>query len=99
MKIISSILTKFITIDTISTVIAKLIAKLLNNASKKGGESWNESKRIISKIRVWIDLFDQVYEDDEMTTEDETLVSKAISNEIEITKVSKILGKSTKEIQ
>lgn len=87
MKIISSILTKFITIDMISTVIAKLIAKLLNNASKKGGESWNKSKLIISKVRVWIDLFDQVYEDNEMTTEEETLVSKAISNEIDITEV------------
>ena len=47
MKIIIGILLKFLSVDTICSLIAKAIAKLLTIASAKGGSMWEKTKTVI----------------------------------------------------
>lgn len=90
---IASLAAKFISVDAICILFAKLIAKLLTYASKKGGDKWDKSKSILKKTAVWINLFNEVYEDDEMTSEEEELVANAIKNQTNVEKIVEILNK------
>lgn len=77
---IMNFLIKFISVESVCTLIAKLISKLLKTASEKGGDKWDKSKEILSKTAIWINLFNEVYEDDTMTPEEEEKVAKAIED-------------------
>lgn len=92
-KFIISILIKFLDVDTLCSLVAKAIACILAYTSKRGGKAWDTAKNIITKINLWTSLFLQVYEDDELTQEDEDIIAKAIKNETDIAKLVDILKK------
>lgn len=96
-NIISNILVNFLDIDTICSLIAKAIAKILSYASKKGGKAWDTAKDAITKINLWTSLFMQVYEDDNMSEDDEKLIAEAIKKETRIDKLVDILKKESEK--
>ena len=79
-SIIMTIALKFLTVDGLSQLAAKIISNLLFWASKKGGKAWDIAKTVITKINLWTSLFLQVYNDDTMTEDEEKLVAEAIKN-------------------
>lgn len=62
----------------IGRLSAWLIALLLRKASKSG--KWDSIKAIIQKIFDALQLFNDVYADDEMTPEEEELVAQKIES-------------------
>ena len=93
---IVKILLNFLTVDSLCTVLAKIISKLLSYASKKGGKAWDITKSVIVKVNTWTSLFLQVYEDEELDKEEEKLIAEAIKNGTDIAKIVDILKKSSK---
>ena len=91
MYMILNILVKFLDVDTICKLIAKLISRVLEKASGRGGTAWDVSKKVIAKTGRWCALFTEVYEDDSMTPEEEALVADAIRNQTDIEKVIDII--------
>lgn len=89
----TNLMTKLISVDTVCLLFAKMIAKLLQYASKKGGDKWDKSKEILKKTEVWIKLFNEVYDDDTMSQEEEELVAKAIKEQTSVDKIVEILKK------
>ena len=79
-SIIMTIALKFLTVDGLCQLTAKIISNLLYWASKKGGKAWDIAKTVITKINLWTSLFLQVYNDDTMTENEEKLVAEAIKN-------------------
>lgn len=65
----------------IGRLSAWLIALLLRKASKSG--KWDSIKSIIQKIFEALQLFNDVYADDEMTPEEEELVAQKIESIME----------------
>lgn len=93
---IVKILLNFLTVDSLCTVLAKIISKLLSYASKKGGKAWDITKSVIVKVNNWTSLFLQVYEDEELDKEEEKLIAEAIKNGTDIAKIVDIFKKSSK---
>lgn len=79
-SLIMNIALKFLTVDGLCSLAAKIIANLLSWASKKGGNAWDIAKTVITKINLWTSLFIQVYEDDTMDASEEKIVAEAIKN-------------------
>ena len=73
-----SFIFKFLDVDALCTLVAKAIACILKYASKKGGKAWDVAKDAIVKINLWTSLFMQVYEDENLSTEDEATIAEAI---------------------
>ena len=94
---ITAFLLKFLTVDNLCTILAKIISLLLAYASKKGGKAWDISKATIVKVNIWTSLFLQVYDDDNMSAEEEQLVADAIKNKTDIAKVVDIIKKANEE--
>ncbi len=90
-RIITSLLVKFLDVDTLCALVAKAIASILAYASKKGGKSWENAKTSIEKINLWTSLFMQVYEDDTLDANDEKKIAEAIKKETSIEKLVDIL--------
>lgn len=78
MKILLTIISKFWTPEIIGKLIAKLIAILLRRASKT--KRWDSIKAIIQKIFEALELFNDVYADDEMTPDEEEQVAQKIES-------------------
>jgi hypothetical protein len=78
MKIIKKYIKLFFTPQMIGRLSAWLIALLLRKASKSG--KWDSIKAIIQKIFDALQLFNDVYADDEMTPEEEELVAQKIES-------------------
>ncbi len=93
--LIISTMMKFLDVDTLCTLVAKAIACILSYASKKGGKAWDIAKNVITKINLWTSLFMQVYEDDNMSEDDEKLIAEAIKKETSIDKLVDILKKES----
>ena len=89
----TNLILNFLSVDTISQVIAKIIANLLRKASTNGGEMWDKVKAVIVQINTWTSIFIQVYEDDNLTKEEEEQIAKAIKEKTQISKISDILKK------
>ena len=89
----TNLILNFLSVDTISQVIAKIIANLLRKASTNGGETWDKVKEVIVQINTWTSIFVQVYEDDNLTKEEEEQIAKAIKEKTQISKISEILNK------
>lgn len=87
-----SVLMNFVSVEFIAKIIAMGISKLISYASRKGGATWTKVKGIMKKIENWIHLFNEVYEDDEMTPEEEAKVAEAIAGLTTIKKVSQIIS-------
>ena len=79
-SIIMAIALKFLTVDGLCQLAAKIISNLLFWASKKGGKSWDIAKSVVTKINLWTSLFIQVYDDDQMSEYEEQKIAKAIAN-------------------
>ena len=92
-KLITKFLLKFITVDNIASIVAKLIAKLLEYARGKSDRHWDKAKNIISTIGRLCNLFVQVYDDDTLTTDDEEAIADAISELTDHDSIDKILHK------
>ena len=90
-SIMMSLFIKFLDLDSICMLIAKCVATILSYASKKGGKAWDIAKAVITKINLWTSLFVQVYDDENMTEEEEKLVAEAIKKQTDISKVVDIL--------
>ena len=63
-------------VETIACGIAYLLEYARENASKEG---WDKAKSGVKEIKNWLTLFDQVYEDDNLSEEEEKLIQDAIS--------------------
>ena len=85
---------KFLDLDSICATLARLIALLLAYASKRGGKSWDVAKNVITKVNLWTSLFVQVYEDENLTSEEEKIIADAIKKQTSIDKAVDILQNS-----
>ena len=92
-QFITTMLVKFLDVDTLCSLVAKAISSILAYASKKGGKAWETAKIAITKINLWTSLFLQVYEDDTLDAEDEKKIADAIKKETDIEKLVDILKK------
>lgn len=90
-SIFTSLLVKFLDVDTLCMLVAKAIASILMFASKKGGKAWDIAKTVILKINLWTSLFLQVYDDEQLTIEEEKTIADAIKKETSIEKLVDIL--------
>ena len=77
-NLILNILAKFITVENVSSLVARLIVRLMEYARKKGDVAWDKTKAIVCEINRYTSLFMQVYEDDTLTEEEEEEIRKAI---------------------
>lgn len=90
-SIMMSLFIKFLDLDSICMLIAKCVAIILSYASKRGGKAWDIAKTVITKINLWTSLFVQVYDDENMTEEEEKLVADAIKKQTNVEKIVDIL--------
>ena len=88
-----SLLLKFLTPANVASVIAKCIAYLIRNASKKGGKSWDTAKDVIKQTENYTHLFNEVYDDEELTKEEEGKIAKAIEMNTLISSIVEIIKK------
>ena len=93
---ILNIFMKFLDVDALCALVAKAIASILKYASNKGGKAWDIAKEAILKINLWTSLFIQVYDDEELSAEDEKTIADAIKNQTDISKLVDILKKENK---
>lgn len=90
---IISLFFKSLTVDNISQIAARCIVWLLEYARNKGDKYWDTAKEVIRKINNWCSLFLEVYEDNELSEEDEVKIAEAISKETDVQSIAKILQK------
>lgn len=91
--LLERILLKFVTVDRVAAVVARLIVKLLEYARGKSDRHWGKAKAIVSTIGRLCSLFSQVYDDDTLTEDDEKAIADAISNLTDKDSIEKILGR------
>lgn len=89
--VIVGMLMKFVSIDLVSKTMALCVVKTLEYARKKGGKSWDESKKILANAENWIHLFNCVYDDNELTPEEEQKIQEAIKEMTVTKKITTIL--------
>ena len=92
-KLLIKLLFKTLSIDNVSMLAAKCIVWLLEYARNKGDKYWDKAKAVIRKINLWCSLFLEVYEDDELTEEEEAKIAEAIANETDFQTIAEILNK------
>lgn len=97
-NILLGILAKFITIDNVAALVARLIARLLEYARKRGNPAWEKTKGIVSEVNRYTSLFMEVYSDDTLTDEEEKKIAQAIVQGSNATKISDILEKLKAEV-
>ena len=86
-----------LTIENISYLAAKCVVWLLEYARNKGDKYWDRAKEVIRNINVWCSLFLEVYEDEELTEEEEKKIADAIQRETKIESIAEILNKRLKK--
>lgn len=84
---------KSLTVESISQIAAHCIVWLLEYARNKGDKYWDTAKGVIRKINNWCSLFLEVYEDDELSEEDEEKIAEAIKNQTDVQTIANILQK------
>ena len=89
---------KFVSYETLVNVIAASIAYIIDyarrNSSKHG---WENAKIAVKKIRNWTTLLDEVYEDDNLTAEEERKIEDAISKCTTTTTIYNLINGATKK--
>ena len=90
-----NIVMSFISVEMIARVIAMGIAKLIKYASSHGGTAWEKTKTIMVNVEGWVKLFNEVYEDDTLTPEEEKKIANAISNLSSVKKITEIIQSET----
>ena len=88
------VLIKAISVENVAKILAFCISKLLKYASKKGGNAWDKTKVVMVNAENWIHLFNETYEDDEMTPEEELKVAEAIKNLTSVKKIAELIEKA-----
>lgn len=96
-NLLIKLLFKSLTIENISALAAKCIVWLLEYARNKGDKYWDTAKEVIRKINNWCSLFLEVYEDNELTEEEEAKIAEAISKETNVQSIAEILNKRLKK--
>jgi len=96
-KLIIRILFKFLTIENVSALAAKCVVWLLEYARNKGDAHWNRAKEVVRSINNWCSLFLEVYEDDNLTEEEEEKIAEAIKKETSLQTIAEILKKKLKK--
>lgn len=72
---------KFLSYDALVEMIAKALAYILEYARTKASpEAWEKAKEANKKVRAWTTLFEEVYEDDTLTPDEEKKIADAIAN-------------------
>lgn len=72
---------KFLSYDALVEMIAKALAYILEYARTKASpEAWEKAKEANKKVRAWTALFEEVYEDDTLTPDEEKKIADAIAN-------------------
>ena len=72
---------KFLSYDALVEMIAKALAYILEYARKNASpEAWEKAKEANKKVRAWTTLFEEVYEDDTLTSDEEKKIADAIAN-------------------
>jgi hypothetical protein len=79
-QLLVDICLKFMSMDFVTKLVAKCIAKLLELARQKGDAYWDTAKASIKEIKMWCEIFDSVYADDTLTEEEEIEIQDAIKN-------------------
>lgn len=70
---------KFVSYETIVGVMASGIAYIMEYARRKASkDGWEKAKSAMKKVKVWVNLFDEVYEDDTLTEDEEKKIEDAI---------------------
>ena len=80
-------------VDVMASGVAALIDFARRNSSSDG---WEKAKKAIKETRNWLTLFDEVYEDDTLTPEEEKRVQDAISKCTATESIYKLLQKEIK---
>ena len=57
--------------------------------SDKGG--WEKAKKSVHEVKKWVNLFDEVYEDDTLTEEEEKKIEDAIADCTTVASIYKLL--------
>lgn len=78
MKIVKILVKSFFTPEMVGKLSAWLIAFLLRKASKSG--KWDSIKGIIQRVFEALQMFNDVYADDEMTPDEEEQVAQKIES-------------------
>lgn len=89
--IILYIVKKWLTPKKVAELVAGIIANLLRKASKSG--KWDLIREIVKKVEVACSLFNEVYEDESLSKEDEEKIATAIDN-LSADTISSILKKA-----
>ena len=104
-KWIAKLALKFLSYDALVEIIAKGLAYILEYARTKASpEAWEKAKKANKMVRAWTTLFDEVYEDDTLTSEEEKKISDAIANCTTTESIYELItgkdktGKKTKKI-
>lgn len=92
-KAVMWVVTKFITVEKVSALVARLIAKLLEYARNKGDAAWDTAKKVVQQIIKWCNLFLEIYEDDTLTPEEEAKLAEEIANMTDAATLKKLLKK------
>lgn len=71
---------KFVSYQTLVETIACGIAYILEYARENASqEGWDKAKSGVKEIKNWLTLFEEVYEDDNLSEDEEKLIQDAIS--------------------
>lgn len=92
-------LLKFLTLEQLSKILATCVAWTLRYASRKGGKAWDRSKAVLKNVGQWIDLFNEVYEDDMLDADEEAKIALAIKNMTAAKKIAEIVGEKAKKVE
>lgn len=72
---------KLVSFDTLVATIASALAALIEYArTSSTEEGWDKAKGAVKKVKNWLVLFDEVYEDDTLTEEEEKKIQQAIAD-------------------
>lgn len=83
---------KFLSYDALVGVIASAMAYILEYArSKATPVAWDNAKGAVKQIKNWATLFDEVYEDDTLSDEEEKRIQDAIAECTAVTSIYNLL--------
>lgn len=83
---------KFVTYDTLVKIIATALAYVLEYARKHSDNGgWEKAKKSVHEVKKWVNLFDEVYEDDTLTEEEEKKIEDAIADCTTVASIYKLL--------
>ena len=81
MNTILKLALRFLSYDALVEIIARALANILEYARKNSSdESWEKAKTAVKQVNTWTTLLYEVYEDDNLTSDEEKKSADAIAN-------------------